>query len=605
MIPDHVIDEVRDRADIVEIIGEIVPLKKAGREFKANCPFHEEKTPSFYVVPHKRFYKCFGCGKAGSVFDFVMERQGMDFVEAVKFVAGRAGVVVEEVRGRSAQEDPNRPLYEITAFAQSWFRDQLLDDSVGREARQYLAARGIDGSVAERFELGFAPDEWRSFRDAAVNHGFDEELMLTLGLLKQSDRSKEPYDGFRGRVMFPIKNVSGKVLAFGGRILDTASGNGPKYINSPESPIYAKGRNLYGLSRAKNPIRREGEALIVEGYMDAVSLAAAGFEHVVAPLGTALTLEQAELLARYTDRAQLLYDPDTAGLKATFKNGDVLLAAEIHPSVVTFPAGEDPDTFVRANGADAMTALLKDSIDVMERKLQILEEKNYFSSIDRRRLAVDRLLPTLRAVRDPTLRDIYVGQVAQKTGVLPETLRQDISKEPPARTAATTEGRTPAGLPGPRRLRGGAERHLLKVMVRGVEWVERAAEVISPEDFDDPYHRAIFDALLDDPEARVPPPSMDPVASRTFHEIIVDPAELSHGAEIFSKAVTRIRVAALHRRAQDLQARIERSRSDEEKLGLVAEKARLAAEIRELDENYWVTATRRSPRDHNPNETTR
>ena len=154
MIPDHVIDEVRDRADIVEIIGEVVPLKKAGREFKANCPFHEEKTPSFYVVPHKRFYKCFGCGKAGSVFDFVMERQGMDFVEAVKFVAGRAGVVVEEVRVRSAQEDPNRPLYEITAFAQSWFRDQLLDDSVGREARQYLAARGIDGSVAERFELG-------------------------------------------------------------------------------------------------------------------------------------------------------------------------------------------------------------------------------------------------------------------------------------------------------------------------------------------------------------------------------------------------------------------------------------------------------------------
>ncbi len=605
MIPDHIIDEVRDRADIVEIIGEVVPLKKAGREFKANCPFHDEKTPSFYVVPHKRFYKCFGCGKAGSVFDFVMERQGMDFVEAVKYVAGRAGVEVEEVRGRKPEEDPNRPYYEITGFAQSWFREQLLDETVGREARDYLAARGIDADVAERFELGYAPDEWRAFREAAVKHGFDEELMLTLGLLKQSERSKEPYDGFRGRVMFPIKNVSGKVLAFGGRILETTSGDGPKYINSPESPIYEKGRNLYGLSRAKNPIRREGEALIVEGYMDAVSLAAAGFEHVVAPLGTALTPEQAKLLSRYTERAQLLYDSDTAGLKATFKNGDVLLESEIHPSVVTFPAGEDPDTYVRAHGADAMRALLKDSIDVMERKLQILEEKNYFSSIDRRRLAVDRLLPTLRAVKDQTLQDIYVGQVAEKTGVLPETLRQDMKKAPRVRASSGGEPRAPAAPPKPRRLLGGAERHLLKVMVRGVEWVERAAEVISAEDFDDPYHRAIFVTLLDDPETRAPPPSMDPVASQRFHEILVDPAELAHGTEIFSKAVTRIRVAALHRRAQDLQARIERSRSEKEKLELVAQKARLAAEIRELDENYWVSATRRSPVDRNPNETTR
>ncbi len=605
MIPEHVIDEVRDRADIVEIIGEVVSLKKAGREFKANCPFHDEKTPSFYVVPQKGFYKCFGCGKAGSVFDFVMERQGMDFVEAVKYVAGRAGVEVEEVRGRKPEEDPNRPYYEITNFAQSWFREQLLDDAVGREAREYLEGRGIDAAIAERFELGYAPDEWRAFRDAAVKHGFDEALMLELGLLKQSERSKEPYDGFRGRVMFPIKSVSGKVLAFGGRILETASGDGPKYINSPESPIYEKGRNLYGLSRGKNPIRREGEALVVEGYMDAVSLAAAGFENVVAPLGTALTPEQARLLKRYTDRVLLLYDSDSAGLKATFKAGDVMLEAEVHPSVVTFPDGEDPDTYVRAHGPESTRALLKDSIDVMERKLQILEEKNYFSSIDRTRLAIDRLLPTLRAVRDHTLRDIYVGQVSEKTGVQPATLMEDMKKAPRPGVPKPRSRDVLSGPPQPRSLRGGAERHLLKVMVRGVEWVERAAEVISSEDFDDPYHRAIFEALLDDPETRTPPPSMDPVASRRFHEILVDPAELVHGNEIFSKAVTRIRVAALHRRAQDLQARIEKSGSDEEKLELMTKKSRLAAEIRELDENYWVAVTRRRPNDRNPNETTR
>ena len=603
MIPDHIIDEVRDRADIVEIIGEVVSLKKAGREFKANCPFHDEKTPSFYVVPHKGFYKCFGCGKAGSVFDFLMERQGMDFVEAVKYVAARAGVEVQELSGRKLEEDPNRPYYEITAFAHDWFRSQFLDEQAGRDARAYLQGRGIDAEVVERFELGYAPDEWRVFREAAVKHGFEEELMLELGLLKQSERSKEPYDGFRGRVMFPIKDVSGRVVAFGGRILETTSGDGPKYINSPETPIYHKGRNLYGLSRAKNPIRRDGEALVVEGYMDAVSIAAVGFENVVAPLGTALTPQQAQLLSRYTKRVLLLYDSDSAGLKATFKAGDVLLESGVHPSVVTFPEGEDPDTYVRAHGPDGMKALLKDSLDVMDRKLQILGNKNYFSSIDRRRLAVDRLLPTLRAVIDPTLRDLYVDRVSKETGVQPGTLLEDMKKMPrPSTGYSGSRPVTPSRVDQPRSLRGGAERHLLKVMVRGIEWVERAAEVISSEDFDDPYHRAIFEALLDDPETRVPSPSMDPVAAQRFREILVDPEELAHGTEIFSKAVKRIRVAALHKRAQYLQAKIEGSRTEEEKLELVVEKARLAAEIRELDENYWVSATRRRPDDRTPNE---
>ena len=603
MIPEHIIDEVRDRADMVEIIGESVSLKKAGREFKANCPFHEEKTPSFYVVPHKGFYKCFGCGKAGSVFDFLMERQGMDFVEAVKYVAARSGIEIQEVSGRKPEEDPNRPYYEITAFAQDWFRNQLLDKGVGQDARTYLESRGIDAEVSERFELGYAPDEWRAFREAAVKHGFEEQLMLKLGLLKQSERSKEPYDGFRGRVMFPIKGVNGRVVAFGGRILETTSGDGPKYINSPETPIYHKGRNLYGLSRAKNSIRRDGQALIVEGYMDAVSIAAVGFENVVAPLGTALTPEQAQLLSRYTKRVLLLYDSDGAGLKATFKAGDVLLESGVHPSVVTFPEGEDPDTYVRVHGPNGLSALLKDSMDVMDRKLQILGDKNYFSSIDRRRSAVDRLLPTLRAVIDPTLRDLYVDRVSQATGVQPGTLLEDMKKV--LRKKVRNLGSGPADssrvghLPS---LKGGAERHLLKVMVRGIEWVERAAEVISSEDFEDPHYRAIFQALLDDPEARVPLPSMDSVAAQRFREILVDPEELAHGNEIFSKAVKRIRVAALYRRAQHLQAKIETSGSEEEKLELVTEKSHLASEIRELDENYWVSAARRSSDDKNLNE---
>jgi DNA primase len=606
MIPDDVIDEVRARADIVDVIGEIVSLKKAGREYKANCPFHEERTPSFCVVPDKGFYKCFGCGKSGDVFSFVMERQGMDFIEAVKYVAGRSGVEVREVKRDEAEEDPNRPFFEMNAFAGGWFRERLLDEAGGAGARAYLEGRGITPEVAERFGLGFAPDEWRELREASAKHGFDDQMMLSLGLLKQSERSKEPYDGFRSRIIFPIEGLSGKVIAFGGRIFGDEGKDSPKYINSPETPIYQKGQNLYGLSWAKNNIRREEAAMVVEGYMDVVSLAAAGFETVVAPLGTALTPEQAKLLSRYCTRVLLLFDSDAAGLKATFRAGDVLLEAGMHPAVVTLPPGEDPDTLVRSSGPEALAVLVDDAVDVLDRKLQILDERDYFSSIERTRSAVDRLLPTLRAAKDPTLRDIYVSKVAERTGVRRETLETEMQKRRPSYGSPRLEPSRPVG-PKVRptlRTRGG-ELQLLKVMVRGEEWVERAAELISTEDFYDPYHRAIFEALLDDPVMRAPPASMDPVAAQRFDEILADPEELAHGIEVFTNSVSRIRVLALDRRVQDLQDQIEGAVSDAEKLELMTKKAKLAAELRELDPNYWASAARRIPGTNNSNESSR
>ncbi len=603
MIPEDVIAEIRARADIVEIVGESVPLKKAGREFKANCPFHEERTPSFYVVPDKGFFKCFGCGRSGSVFDFVMERHGMDFPEAVKHVAARAGVEVRETGGRRPEDDPHRALREMMAFAQSWFRGNLVDEEIGATARAYLEGRGIGAETAERFGLGWAPDEWRAFREAALKHDFEEDDMLLLGLLKESEKSREPYDGFRGRVIFPIEGTSGKVVAFGGRILDA---EGPKYINSPETPIYHKGRNLYGLSWAKNQIRRAEAALVVEGYMDVVSLAAAGFEHAIAPLGTAFTAEQAQLLSRYCSRAYLLFDSDAAGLKATFRVADALLQAGVRPSVVTLPDGEDPDTLVRSEGPDALRALLDDAVDVLERKIQILQEREYFSSIERKRAAVDRLLPTLRAAVDPTLRDLYVDRTAEVTGVRRETLEAELerSRERDGGSRGSVPPTAPprAYSPGLRRM--GAERSLLKVLARGVDWVERAAELVAPEDFDDPHYRAIFRALLDDPELRAPPASMDRVTAKRFDELLTDPDELAHGLDIFTKSVTRIRVLALSRRLQEVQRSIEAAQDEDEKLRLVRMKSALAAELRELDPTYWASATR-SPVERTPNEPNR
>lgn len=585
MIPDDMVEEVRSRADIVDVIGEFVQLKKSGREYKANCPFHEERTPSFYVVPDKGFFKCFGCGKSGDVFAFVMEKQGMDFVEAVKHVAARSGVEVREVRRGAADEDPHRALYEINAFARDWFRKQLLDERVGEGARAYLKSRGVGPEVAERFGLGYAPDEWRALREAAATHGLDEALMLEVGLLGKSEKSGEPYDRFRGRIIFPIEGLSGRVIAFGGRILQGDAKDAPKYLNSPETPIYQKGQNLYGLSWARHAIRKEERALVVEGYMDVVSVAARGFENVVAPLGTALTREQAHLLAKYAPRVLLLFDSDAAGLKATFRAADVLLEEGLHAAVVTLPKGEDPDTVVRKEGPEALRRYMDDALDVLDRKLQILEQKDFFSSIERTRDAVDRLLPTLRAAADPTLRDIYVDKVAKRTGVRRETLEAEMRRTRRRAVAATESAQPHAPQRGAAQTRSGsgAERKLLMMMLRGVEWVERAGELVSTEDFDDLHHRAIFLALLDDPEMRSPPPSMDPVAARRLEEILSDPEELAHGIDVFTKSVNRMRVSALDRRIRGMQELIEAAQTEDEKRGLAREKEKLAQERRELD----------------------
>lgn len=601
MIPDDQVEEVRARADIVDIIGELVPLKKAGREYKANCPFHEERTPSFYVVPEKGFYTCFGCHKSGDVFSFVMEKMGLDFVEAVKHVAARSGIEIREVSRQREEDDPHRAHYELNGFAHKWFRDQLLDPATGSAAMAYLEGRGISADVAERFGLGWAPDEWRGLRDAAGKHGFDEALMMEVGLLATSERSTEPYDRFRGRIIFPIEALSGKVVAFGGRVIESGGKAGAKYLNSPESPIYHKGKMLYGLSWARHTIRREESVLVVEGYMDVVSLAAHGFENVVAPLGTALTPEQAKLMGRYAQRILLLFDSDHAGLRATFKAGDLLLEEGLHPSVVTMPPGEDPDTLVRGEGAEALRGYLDDAVDVLDRKLQILEERDFFSSIERTREAVDRLLPTVRAATDPALRDIYVKKVSDRTGVRRETLEAELLKQPSGPQRPRQEAPQP-GRAAPLVPKMNAERTLLLLMIRNATYVDSAAEWLSPSDFDDSSYRAIFEALLDDPELRSAPPGMDVVARQRFEELLGSPFDTAGAREEFTAALNRIRAVALDRRMLEIQQRIVAAETDEEKAPLVVEKQRLASELRAIDpEYYWKATAQRRWADPNSN----
>jgi DNA primase len=569
MIPDHIVEEVRVRADLVEVIGEQVKLQRSGREFKGLCPFHHEKTPSFYVVPAKGFYKCFGCGEAGDAFSFLMKRQGLSFNEAVREIAGKVGVEIPEETTRP-QDEPHRALYEAIAFAADFYREKLWDAPEGQRARDYLNTRELTRAMAERFGLGYAPDAWRSLREAAHKHGIEDAVLLEAGLIKEPEKTdNEPYDRLRDRLIFPIGDLSGRWIGFGGRVIGKAAEGVGKYLNSPATPIYHKGRNLYGLNWSRTAIRREKAAILVEGFMDYVSLAARGVDNVVAGLGTAMTDEQAQLLSRYARQAMLLYDSDAAGLKATFKAGDTLLQAGVEPLVVTLPVGEDPDSLVRKGGADALSPHLAKAVDVLDRKLQILKEKRYFESIEGIRKALDRLLPTLRAAADPTLKDIYVSRVAERTGVRRETLERELTNEGPVRNVRMA--REPGARAEPPRANArteswASEQLLLVLLLRDPERIPHAAALLGPEIFRAPVHRELYEAMVAHGPLPEEPPAtfgLSVAARQRLTELRGDHLQIVDGDQSFDDAVAGMMQFGLQLALDEVRQRMSLASADE------------------------------------------
>ncbi len=594
MIPENVVDEVRGRADIVEIIGEQVNLKRAGKEFRALCPFHHEKTPSFYVHPSKGFFKCFGCGESGDVFSFLMKRGGLGFQDAVRELAARYGIEIPDERVPEGEE-PNRAVYEAIAFAADLFREQLLHETLGAAARAYLERRGISLDAAERFRIGFAPHEWRRLREAAHRHGIDDETLIAAGLIKESERSEDPYDRFRDRIIFPIADIGGRIVAFGGRTL--AAGDGiPKYLNSPETPIYHKGEMLYGLNWSRAAIRREGSALIVEGYMDYVALASRGIENVVAGMGTALTIEQASLLARYSGKVLLLYDSDKAGLKATFRTADALLRAGVHPLVVTLPTGEDPDSIARQGGGEALRPFLSTAMDVVERKIAMLQERGFFDDIEGVRRSLDRLLPTIRATVDPTLRDIYIARVSERTGVRRETLEEETS-EPEQVSFAPRRPQQAAQKPkrAAREKSYAAERLLVMLMLLDSARIPAAAVHLVETDFHDPRYRAIFQELVTGRTVDELADVLGPAAMSAVEEMRADPIEIMDANLTFEAAVADMRVPGLFLQVQYVNDRMEKA-AEEQQTELMRRKIDLQAELQRLGVDTGLSVWKKSIR---------
>jgi len=499
LIPDETVDQVRESADLVGIIGEAVELKRTGSDYRGPCPFHGGTHRNFAVIPKKGRYYCFVCHESGDVFTWLMKRTGMDYPTAIREVARRTGIVIPERPGRPGP-DPLEPLFSAVAVAHDWFTRQLLDSAEARGAREYLAGRDVPLETAALHGVGYAPPG-RAFLDAMATLGVKEQVLLDAGLTAaREDGSVVPR--FRARLLFPIHDLRGRVAGFGGRLLGPGE---PKYLNSPENAIFHKGKQLYNLHLAKSAIRKEESVILVEGYFDVLRLVLAGIDHVVAPLGTALTPDQAALLRRFTPSATLLYDSDQAGLRATFRAGDELLRHGMRVRVATLPPGEDPDTLVKTGGAAALAPIVRDAVELLERKIQLLERKGWFAGVEHQREALDRLLPTLRAASDPITRDLYVKAVSDRTGVSREVLQQQLEARPPAPAPAAARREGPEQRPARRARRRpdvefAAEGMLLRVLLRDPSWLPRAAAEVPAAWFETAALREVYEAMLRSPE---------------------------------------------------------------------------------------------------------
>ncbi len=603
MIPDDVVERVREEADIVAVVGEYVKLKRVGNSFRGPCPFHHGKNDNFSVTL-RGGYKCFVCGESGDVFTFVQKHLGLDFVEAVKLVGAKVGVDVREVARRTEEKDPREPAWEINAAAADFFRRRLWESPDGETARDYLTSRGITRDDADRFGVGYAPTDRAAMRDSLAALGFEPDRQLASGLLVARENYPEPRARFRHRIMFPIFDGTGHVVGFGGRVLGEGE---PKYLNSAESEVFAKRRLLYGLNWAKQAIRKADRLIIVEGYFDVIRLMLAGITEAVAPLGTALTEDQAALIRKYTKNVFLLYDSDRAGLKATFRAGDLLLAGGSSVRVITLPKGEDPDTFVARFGAEAFEKAAAASMDVFDRKVQILERGGWFADLRRKRQALDKLLPTLRATADHLTRDLYVSRTSEVAGVSREQLARELQVAPRERRGPAETGAPPPDPAEPRGRRRErradhrslgvrAERELVRLLLAYRRYVDTTAERVGAQAFTDPVYREIFTELSMDSDRAV-----DDLAINLDEETVVVLQELMDEPVSFDRIEETIDANINALLARDIDARMSEIdrlaplASESEKDELNSEKKRLAAELRALGRQRWKAFNSNQP----------
>jgi len=484
------LEEVRERIDFVELVREYVPsLKKAGRDFKACCPFHQEKTPSFYVVPEKGIFHCFGCEAGGNVFGFLMKIEGLSYVEAVEKLAERAGVrLVRPERALDPQEKERLSLRRVLEFAREHYHSQLLRLPEADAARRYFAKRGLAKETIEAFKLGYAARSG-GLLPAATRQGFGKELLTRCGLA--SEREGRLREHFWARVLFPILNARGEVCGFGGRVLGDDE---PKYLNSPDNVMFSKGRVLYGFHEALPTIRKERHALLLEGYMDVLAAHQAGFRNACAPLGTALTEDHAALLKRHVDRVTFLFDPDAAGVRAAVRGGELMMERGVGVALATVPDGLDPDELLQRGGPESLKSVLAAAEDLVSFQTRFLLGNEAKLSPEQKAAFAARILETIAKCPDEVLKSEWLSRLAQRLKTDEGSLRLQLRKlssgggKTPVRrhAAAASPAPSSAGQPMP-----AEDRDILFCLLRSPA-LSASEELVDEADFSDERACRIF-----------------------------------------------------------------------------------------------------------------
>ncbi len=566
-----VIDEVKQRLDIVEVIGEYVSLAKAGRTFRALCPFHSEKNPSFYVYPERQSWHCFGvCSTGGDVFSFIMKKQGVDFGEALRLLAQKAGVTIPSRTEPEAGKDERERLYQVNAAAAQYFQNLLLNSPGGEAGRKYLARRGLSPESVTGFQLGFSLNGWEALKQYLMEKGYTHGELLTAGLVVEADGGKT-HDRFRNKLLFPIFDIRGRVTGFGARVLDDSL---PKYINSPQTPVFDKSSSLYGINLAATAIRQQDLAVIVEGYMDVITAHQNGFANVVAAMGTSVTEKQVSTLKRLTRNMAFALDADTAGEEAMLRGVGYENTLNAEVKVIIMPEGKDPDDFIRED-AQGWQKLLAEALPVIDYTFNMVVAELDLTTARDKTLAVDKLLPIIAEIKDTVRQDHYLQKLARLVRVDKRRLEAALSKIKPGpvrrRTGTPIQERaTRAQRP---LLSRPVEEYCLALLLQYPE-LKSDYRGLFPEYFENTENREIFSAWQQTGDLASLKEGLDPAVHEHLDSLLHRSLPPMPVEQRYSDCVLNLRRIYL----QGLEAKTE------EALTLAAESGGSAAELARLEE---------------------
>ena len=580
-IPDHIIDEIRDRTDIVTVISDHVVLKKVGKNFKGLCPFHSEKTPSFSVSPDKRIYHCFGCGVGGNVFKFLMEIQSISFPEVLKVLAERTGIPLPH-NSSDHSTDPGHKeresLRKLNEAATRYFQSLLKNPEGGLSARNYLTSRNFDAETLERYRIGWAPPTWKGLlTHVQKKSSFTQEQLLKSGLIIKKEDSSTVYDRFRGRVIFPIKDLHSNIIGFGGRSINEE--NQPKYLNSPETLLYQKSASLFGMNQAKQAIRKENQVILVEGYFDQMRAVQHGVEYVVATCGTALTAKQASILRNHAETAILIFDSDSAGRSAAEKGFDILLEHGMNVKIVVLPDGQDPDSFIQEQGAVSFLEKIRNAKPFMESYIDALvRESPGKTPADKVKMA-NQILPLLTKIKNTVERSAWLEKFTSKTNIDDRTFLKELSKaltQNQPRMAETKSELAPLL---------NLEKHLVHLILSDKETAHMVYLKVDPEDFSDPILKNIAQTcrqkIDNDEDLRIDQllgQTEDPETRNVLSRLGLESVEFESPERTVKDCIRKFKNIHLKSKIKDLKLQ----RLDAAKAGQVERSQELQAQLREM-----------------------